>query len=68
MRKIERPGSYASSGAGCSRTYSAGCGTQAKPRKLDVNTSSVRSAGHTVREECTMIDYYELLMEQNERA
>lgn len=68
MRKIERNGGNAPGPKGRGCQYLAGCGPQEKPRKMDDNNHAVRSAGCAVGEGCTMIDYYDLLMEQNERA
>ena len=68
MRTIERTGGHAPGRERCSGERAAGCRTQTEPRKMDDISTPGRFAGNTVHEESDLINYYDLLMEQQERA
>lgn len=66
MRKIKCPGGHAPGGERRNGECAASSSTQTELRKMDDYSSLEGSTGNIVCEESTMIDYYELLMEQQE--
>ena len=67
MREIKRTSSNAPGRGRCSGEYATGCRTQTEPRKMDDHGPAGGFAGRTDREKGYMIDFFDLLMEQQEQ-